>query len=135
MTNRKVYQGFRSDKKVEEHCTTVLRLHHRQTWSYGTEGWNDASVDTKQMVVQCATFSRSLNPRNVEKSISEILIRIRLPFESSFWISVSGCKLTIQCQAKFLTSAKFLTCCCLSVILLLRIKKKSLAITFLMCVA
>jgi len=31
----------------------------------------------------------------------------------SFWI---------RCQAKFLTSAKFLTCC-LSVILLLRIKK------------
>jgi len=28
-----------------------------------------------------------------------------------------------RCQAKFLTSAKFLTCYCFSVILLLRIKK------------
>jgi len=37
-------------------------------------------------------------------------------------------------QAKFLTSAKFLTCYCLSLILLLRIKKWCLAITFLMCV-
>jgi len=36
------------------------------------------------MIVQCATFSKSLNPRNVEKSVSDILIRI--------W-----------CQAKFLT--------------------------------
>ena len=43
--------------------------------------------------MQCATFSKSVNPRN--KSISDIRIRIRLPFESSFWISVSGCKLTI----------------------------------------
>ena len=39
-----------------------------------------------------------------------------------------------RCQAKFLTSAKFLTCCCFSVILLLRIKKLSLAISFSMCV-
>jgi len=39
-----------------------------------------------------------------------------------------------RCQAKFLTSAKFLTCYCFSVILRLRRKKNSLAITFLMCV-
>ena len=45
------------------------------------------------MIVQCATFSKSLNPRNIDKSISDI--RIQVPFESSFWISVSGCKLTI----------------------------------------
>jgi len=24
-------------------CTAVLRLHHRQTWSYCTTGWKDAS--------------------------------------------------------------------------------------------
>ena len=49
------------------------------------------------MIVQCecATFSRSLNPRNIDKSVSDIRIRIRFPFESSFWISLSGCKLTI----------------------------------------
>ena len=35
---------------------------------------------------------------------------------------------------KFLTSAKFLTCCCFSVILLLRIKKLCLVLRFLMCV-
>jgi len=41
--------------------------------------------------MQRATFSKSLNPRNIDKSVSDI----RLPFESSFRISVSGCKLTI----------------------------------------
>jgi len=75
--------------------TTVQRLHHRQTWSHGTEGWIDASENNKWMIVQCATFSKSLNPRNIDKSVSDIPIRIRLPFESSFWISASGCKLTI----------------------------------------
>jgi len=43
--------------------------------------------------MQCATFSKCLNPRNIDKSVSDI--RIRFPFEISFWISVSGCKLTI----------------------------------------
>ena len=43
------------------------------------------------MIVQRATFFKSLNPRNIDKSVSDI----RFPFESSFWISVSGCKLTI----------------------------------------
>jgi len=46
-------------------------------------------------IVRCATFSKSLNPQNIDKSISDIRIRIRFPFESSFWISLSGCKLTI----------------------------------------
>jgi len=45
------------------------------------------------MIVQCATFSKSLNPQNIVESVSDI--RVRFPFESSFWISVSGCKLTI----------------------------------------
>jgi len=44
------------------------------------------------MIVQCATFSTSLNPRYIDKTVSDI--RIRFPFESSFWISVSGCKVT-----------------------------------------
>ena len=47
------------------------------------------------MIVDCVTFSKSLNPRNIDKSVSDIQIRIRFPFESSFWISLSGCKLTI----------------------------------------
>jgi len=47
------------------------------------------------MIVQCATFFKSLNPRNIDKSVSDIRIRIRFPFESRFWISLSGCKLTI----------------------------------------
>jgi len=47
------------------------------------------------MIVQCATFSISLNPRNIDKSVSDIWIRIRSLLENSFWISVSGCKLTI----------------------------------------
>jgi len=47
------------------------------------------------MIAQCATFFKSLNPRHIDKSLSDIRIRIRFPFESSFWISVSGCKLTI----------------------------------------
>jgi len=38
-------------------------------------------------------FSKSLNPKNIDKSVSDI--RIRFPFESRYWISVSGCKLTI----------------------------------------
>ena len=47
------------------------------------------------MIVQCATFSKTLNPRNIDKSVSDIQIRIQFQFENSFWISVSGCKLTI----------------------------------------
>jgi len=47
------------------------------------------------MIVQLATFSKSLNPRNIDKNVSDTRIRIRFPFESSFWISLSGCKLTI----------------------------------------
>jgi len=43
------------------------------------------------MIVQRATFSKSLNLRNIDKNVSDI----RFPFESGFWISVSGCKLTI----------------------------------------
>jgi len=39
-----------------------------------------------------------------------------------------------DCYSSKSSSAKFLTCNCLSVILLLRIKKLSLAISFLMCV-
>jgi len=42
--------------------------------------------------------------------------------------------LWLRCQAKFVTSAKFVTCYCFSVILLLRIKKLSLVITFSMYV-
>jgi len=40
-------------------------------------------------------FSKSLNPKNIDKSVSDIRFRIRFPLETSFWISVSGCKLTI----------------------------------------
>jgi len=40
-------------------------------------------------------FPKSLNPRNIDKSFSDIRIHIRFTFESSFWISVAGCKLTI----------------------------------------
>jgi len=47
------------------------------------------------MIVQCATFSKSLNPRNIDKRVLDDRIRIRFPFESSFWIFVSGSKLTI----------------------------------------
>jgi len=40
-------------------------------------------------------FFKRLNPRNIDKSVSDIRIRIRLQFESSFWISLSACNLTI----------------------------------------
>jgi len=36
------------------------------------------------MIVQCATFSNNLNSRNINKSVSDIRIRIRFPFQSSF---------------------------------------------------
>jgi len=78
------------------HNSSVQRLHHRQSWSHGAEGWKNASEDNKWMIVQCATFSKSLNPRNIDKIVSDIRIRIQFPFQSSFWISLSGCKLTIQ---------------------------------------
>jgi len=45
--------------------------------------------------MQCATFSKRLNPRNIDKSVSDIRIRVRFPFETSFWMFVSGCKLII----------------------------------------
>jgi len=77
------------------HNSTVQNSHHRQTRSHGAEGWKDASEDNKLMIVQCATFSKSLNPRNIDKSVLHNRIRIRFPFESSFWISLSGLKLTI----------------------------------------
>ena len=43
----------------------------------------------------CNFFQKSLNPRNNDKIVSDILICIWFPFESSFWISIYGCKLTI----------------------------------------
>jgi len=45
---------------------------------------------------------------------SEIENWLRIRFFTNFWL---------RCQAKFLTSAKFLTCYCFWVILLVRIKK------------
>jgi len=48
------------------------------------------------MIVQCATISTSLNTRNIEKSVSDILIRSRFPLEIRFWISISGCKLSCR---------------------------------------
>jgi len=75
--------------------TWVQTLHHRQTRSHGAEGYKYASEDNEWMIVQCATFYKNLNSRNIVKSVSDIRIRIRFPFESSFWITVSGCKLTI----------------------------------------
>jgi len=77
------------------HNSTVQRLHHMQTRSHGAEGWRDTSVDNKLKIVQSATFYKSLNPRNIDKNVSDIRIRIRFPFESSFWVSFSGWKLTI----------------------------------------
>ena len=41
-------------------------------------------------------FSKILNPRSIDKSVLDIRIRIRFLFEGSFWISISGCKLTIR---------------------------------------
>jgi len=70
--------------------TTVLRLHDIQTWSHRREDWKDAFKCT-----ECRTFSKNLNPRNIVKSVSDILIHFRFLFENSFWISISGCKLTI----------------------------------------
>ena len=56
----------------------MQRLHHRHSdWSHNTEGWRDASEDNKWMVVQCVTFSNSLNSRNIDKSVSDILIRLQ----------------------------------------------------------
>jgi len=47
--------------------------------------------DNKWMIVQRATSPKSLIPRNIDKIVSDI----QFPFETSFRISVSGCKLTI----------------------------------------
>jgi len=49
----------------------------------------------KRMIMQYATFSKNLNPPNIENTASDIRIRVRFPFDSRVWISVSGCKLTI----------------------------------------
>jgi len=56
--------------------TTVLRLHHRQTWRHGTEGWRHASEGSKWMILQCATFSKiwtleiSRKPFQISTSVS-----------------------------------------------------------------
>ena len=76
--------------------TTVHRSHQRQTRSHGTDGWKDASENNKWIIVQCATFSRSLNPRIIDKSVSDIRIRILFPFESSF------CHIRIRLQTHYL---------------------------------
>ena len=62
-------------------------------WSLDTEAWKDPSEDTKWMIVQCATFTKSLNPQNIDKSVFDILICIRFPFKTSFLVSVSSCQL------------------------------------------
>jgi len=46
------------------------------------------------MSVQFATFCKSVNSRNTEKSVSDILNWF--PHEISFCIFVTGCKLTIM---------------------------------------
>jgi len=45
---------------------------------------NDCALVIATMIVQCATFSKSLNPPNIEKTGSDIRIRILFPFESRF---------------------------------------------------
>jgi len=51
----------------------------------------------------CNFFQKSLDPRNIDKNVSDILIRIRFPFESSFWIFVSGCKMQTHYPAGYPT--------------------------------
>jgi len=53
----------------------------------------DGSEDNHWIIVEI--LPKSLNSRNIDKRVSDILIRIRFPFENSFWISGSGCKLTM----------------------------------------
>jgi len=73
----------------------VLRLHHRQTGSHGTEGWKDASEDTKLMIVQWATFPKvwilkiSIKAFQISRSVSGSSLK------AVFWISVSDSNLTI----------------------------------------
>ena len=67
--------------------TTVQRLHHRQTRSLGTKGWKDASECNNGMIAQCAIFYKKIWILEWREK--------RFPFESSFWISLSGCKLII----------------------------------------
>jgi len=38
----------------------------------------------KRMITQYATFSKNLNLQHIEKSVSDIRIRIRFPFDSRF---------------------------------------------------
>jgi len=44
----------------------------------------------------CPFFQKSESSKYRQtQSVSDIRLNIRFPFENSFWISVSGCKLTI----------------------------------------
>jgi len=47
------------------------------------------------MTVQCAAFSNRLNPQNIDKTVSDILIRYWFPLQNSCYISVFGCILII----------------------------------------
>jgi len=74
-----------------------MRLHYGTeiTPQTDSESWHRRLKRSfwKLQMNDCATFSKSLNPRNIDKSVSDI--RIRFPFVSGFRISVSGCKLTV----------------------------------------
>jgi len=48
-----------------------------------------------ELLCNVQLLPKSLNPRNIEKSVSDIRIRVRFSFESSFCISGSGLEFTI----------------------------------------
>jgi len=77
---------------VEEKWRFVKSIRHLKRLNKKV-GWRCAP--NKWMIVLRAIFSKSLNLQNIDKSVSHIRIRIQFPFESSFWISGSGCKPTI----------------------------------------
>jgi len=53
------------------------------------------------MIVQCATFFKSLNLQDIVKSVSDIRFRNRFLFESSFWISVFRIRLQTHYPAGY----------------------------------
>ena len=108
----------------------ILRYGERSLfWSLIIFGYlSFTTVRGRKIGFNSCEFMKFLNIANVHALdvwVMRILICNNKVFSFPFFcLFLLQCNFfPLRCQEKFLTSAKFLTCCCFSVILLLRIKK------------
>ena len=110
--------------RVQCFCIVSLSRKPGRHWPDHKPRWNAASTTT---VISKQSMTKSiinLTKYSISTSVPTVLSQKSTKFQRwarQDWIRTEAN--FVRCQAKFLTSAKFLTCCCFSVILLLKIEK------------